>query len=434
MADLDDMQQRILTRLSTAGQEAVPFDLIQREIAADPKLIAAALRGLLEGRQVTLRRGSAGDTQTYLSLAHDLTESVSVVLDAIRASGTTGVDQVQLASKLRLAKTEVLKALHSLMAQKLIQERRSFTNRAKRIYLLYNLEPSAQVTGGTFYCGEELDVAYVDELRRRIVAFVSLKLSVSLDQIVRYLEEACGGGGGAFSESVMAATSLSSPITFINASGASDFATVPPTTPLPNNKRLARRDVLLLTQTLVLDGVLDEVQPSERLEVQYQLSSGCNVMRHFTCQRKRSRAPSANAGNHSGSTTAPSSSSSSGGVTTSSSVSAAADALVREALAGHFGSTVAASASSSSSGDVVENEESTQIRRRRQALLTIMAEEGLWEPAPISQPSAGEGNGWAYMPASGLPCLGCPQLAMCSTSGKGIINPRQCAYLKEWLN
>nr|CCC89820.1 conserved hypothetical protein [Trypanosoma congolense IL3000] len=50
-----------------------------------------------------------------------------------------------------------------------------------------------------------------------------------------------------------------------------------------------------------------------------------------------------------------------------------------------------------------------------------------WVPGPMSQASA-----WA-MPAVGLPCVGCAQLHVCTPDGNGVVNPRSCAYLKEWL-
>lgn len=382
-----ELQERILTRLSTGGRDAVPSDVLQQELGADAKETASALRALLENRRVTLRRGGAGDTRTYLSLSNDLSENFSLVLDAIRASGCTGVDQAQLASKLRLPKSEILKAIHALLAQKHIQERRSFTNRAKRIYLLFHLKPSSQVTGGTLYCGEELDTPFVDELRRRMVALVTHKRSVSLAEMTKFLEEECamgnaGGDGGdrggtsphstgpSFSASPFA--SPSNPIAFISSSGGSIFPGVPPN-PIPtpmHSKRVLPRDVQVLLQSLVLDGVLDEVRDPGQVS-QYQLTTGNNIMRHFTCQRKRQRG---------------------------------SDAMVP-------GSS------------------------HRQQLLALMHDVGLWEPAPVSQPTAGlsEAGGWSYMAGQGFPCLGCPMLATCTASDKGLINPVQCSYLNEWL-
>ncbi|RNF25618.1 DNA-directed RNA polymerase [Trypanosoma conorhini] len=352
-------QQRILSSLSLSGQEAVLFATLQRDLALDQRTAADALRGLMEGGRVVLRRGNS-DGSVYVALSNSMPEGPSLVLDAIRASGNSGIDQTTLCGKVRLPKNEIIKSLQLLVAQKRIKERRCFSNRAKRIYLLFEFEPSDEITGGTFYAGEdsrEMDVWFVDEMRRRIVALVAQRHSVSLEQITQHLHDSHGGGeatlGGGDGVVVMTAHPGGSTVT--SASGGSG-----------GSKRISQRDAQLLVQTLVLDGVLDSVAPSAGAPPQYQLATGKNVLRHFTA------------------TLAAGGSRTSGGATSS----------LEDGRDPH--------------GDISAG--------------------GLWTPAAVAQSSA-----WA-MPVVGLPCLGCPQLSVCSVSGIGVVNPRTCAYLNDWLS
>ncbi|KEG14685.1 hypothetical protein DQ04_00341000, partial [Trypanosoma grayi] len=192
-------QQQILASLSLAGQEAVLFATLQRDLALDQRTAADALRSLMEAGKVVLRRGN-NDGSVYVALTNTMPEGPSLVLDAIRASGNSGIDQPTLCSKVRLPKSEIIKSLQLLVAQKRIKERRCFSNRAKRIYLLFEFEPSDEVTGGTFYGGEdsrEMDVWFVDEMRRRVVALVAQRHSVSLEQIAQHLQESYSSSSGA---------------------------------------------------------------------------------------------------------------------------------------------------------------------------------------------------------------------------------------------
>ncbi|KAG8343717.1 putative RNA polymerase Rpc34 subunit [Trypanosoma vivax] len=338
------IQQQILSSLMLAEQGALLLEKLQQDLSLDRRVVADALRGLMESGKVQLHR-SSGDGNAYVALINSIPEGPSLVLDAIRASGNSGIDQAALCAKIRLPKSEVIKSIQMLLAQKRIKERRCFSNRAKRIYLLFEFEPSDEVTGGTFYGGEdsrEMDVWFVDEMRRLILAFVAQRRSVSLEEITRYLCEPTSAlaSDTAPSDSSIVVVTVSTDGSSATSVGGNNRGTA---------KRISPRDAQLLVQTLVLDGILDCVTLSDTAPAQYQLAFGRNAMRHFTA------------------------------VSAGSGVGTASDGAGRV-------------------------------------------------PAHISRASA-----WA-MPAVGLPCVGCPQLQVCSATGTGVINPRNCAYLNEWLN
>lgn len=527
MSDLSALQSRILYFLSSSREPQLAMDVLHQKLEERPERVSAAVRELLENRRITLHQSDVPHTgkgkppaaqqpppppKIYVQLAKgDMSESFSLVYEAIRESGASGMDQQQLASRLRIPKSDILKALRSLTQSQRIQEQRSFTNRAKKIYLLFHLQPSAQVTGGTLYCGEDLDVALVDELRQRIVSFVSRFRTVGLRQIESFVEEqTTGGGTGLSPDADRSADNArgswgkedydldaverrlvkrerddecdeadlswqqqeqrpSSPIAFIHSSGGTNpsrppsaspsergFPASPSSLPLSQQqqhlhssgtvslaaKQIQAKDVRVLLQTLVLDGVVEELLgpfPSYYSdgsatdsfyaralghEPRYQLATGGNVMRHFTAfprqcgsgrgptpaeaaerQRKRAR-----------------------GEVERSGVVAGDEAEAVEAVAAP-GRTPA-----------------TATRQKLASLLEAMEGESLWGPADISKPSScsptsipgdnrrvSSHHGWAYMPAVGFPCLGCPQLANCSATGHGTPNRRDCLYLAEWL-
>lgn len=571
MDELHRIQQAILVRLSTDSHGSVLFSQVQQEIEADARLTANALRGLLESRRVSLRRGSGTDTQMYLSLASDLNENLSVVLDTVRASGTSGVDQAQLMAKLRISKSELVKSLHALISQKYIQERRSFTNRAKRIYLLYHLEPSAQVTGGTFYCGEELDIMLVDELRRRLVVFVEqqqqLELQqmsfvnssdvyhgtnaaaaghdlrgVSLQDILRFMarEGLCEGDGvgvvpgevetGRSPTISFAASPMSSQQKCNNHNmwkGGDGVKAIiqtlaaPPASDTTQMKRIGTHDARLLVQSLVLDGVLEEVcghdarmschdgsthggsydlysssnrcrqqgtltmaekdafsfddlaptallsrhassmdmrQGDDRdnavtskkefdrtLVQRYRLATGRNVLRHFTAQPKqpslihRNGMPSLNESfSNQHNTYATSTAHSCSPRMRQGRLVAVkrerdevddADFDMSDNFPRHRNELCRGDRRGTT--EEQDGDDDHDGRHARQ-LVRLVREGGAWELAEVSRPTGA--SNWAYTPALGMPCLGCPQLGSCSTSSLGIVNPATCVYLNEWLS
>jgi hypothetical protein len=449
------VEQRILTRLAMSVEEAIPYERLKRELNLGAAGGEGVIRQLMEQNRVRLRRGTGGDNQIFISLVNNINESLSLVLDAVRASGETGIDQTQLLSSVRMPKAELGKALAALAAKNLIKEHRSFTNRAKRIYTLFHIDPSAHVTGGTMYCGEDLDTAFVDEWRRELVRFVSTRRMVGFDQIKRHVEavqsantssSSNGGGGGAAGAGTSTGgggdggTSPTAPlvVTMIDsaylrpsvttasgtsAASAGSSSSVGNGSVAPfSSKQLSEVDLRTLVHTLVLDGVLEMLVPDSQEEVsapQYQIAFGQNVMRHFTVQaRLRQRTPAA---------------------------AAVTDGPPpRQRLRRDGGGFAGAEAGV---GVMLPSSSSFYAASRTEGLLPDIEHDNLgstmdalrqvavWEPAPVSQPSAQEAvDGWSYMPALGFPCLSCPQLERCSVSGRGVINPKSCAYLKDWLS
>lgn len=436
------VEQRILTRLSTAAEEAIPYERLKRELNLGVGGGEGVIRQLMEQNRIRLRRGTNGDNQIYISIVNNINESLSLVLEAVRASGESGIDQTQLLNRVRMPKTELGKALAALVSKNLIKEHRSFTNRAKRIYTLFHIDPSAHVTGGTMYCGDDLDTAFVDEWRRELVRFVSTRRMVSFDQVKRHVEAVqsasasggsshnnnSGGVGGGIAAGGSAAsmgggaggTTSMTPlaVTMIDSTSARPLLSANATNTAPvaaavavGSKQLSEVDLRTLVHTLVLDGVLEMLVPNVQEEVntpQYQIACGINVMRHFTVQaRLRQRGQAG--------------------------VEAPPRQRVRrDAAELNIDGMTEGTAGSSSNNNVLPDLENDGIGS---AAMEALRQGSLWEPALISQPSAQEAvDGWAYMPALGFPCLGCPQLERCSVSGRGVVNPKGCAYLRDWLS
>ncbi|KAG5474086.1 hypothetical protein CUR178_04197 [Leishmania enriettii] len=440
------VEQRILHRLSTSAEEAIPYERLKKELQLGSSGGEGAVRHLMEQNRVRLCRGNGDDAQIYISIVNDINENLSLVLDAVRASGSSGIDQSQLLSKVRMPKTELGKALAALTAKSLIKEHRSFTNRAKRIYTLFNIDPSSHITGGAMYCGEELDVTFVDEWRRELTRFVSTRRMVSFDQIKRHVEavQSAGrvhGAGMASSTPGLAVNHLPSspsqsynlPVVFTMidstpqrllggsvtslasgvASAGSSYAFVA--------KQLSDLDLRTLVHTLVLDGVLEMLIPATTEGVntpQYQLAHGQSVMRHFTVQARRPRQRSLPTRVE-------------GPVLQHARKEddLALELPVHPSAAPTFSPSIDAAGVGSGLVSDIEGDGPSS------STMESLRQSSLWEPAPVSQPSAKDAvDGWSYMPAVGFPCLGCPLLAQCSASCRGVVNPKSCTYLKDWLS
>lgn len=233
---MEVVERRILSKISQVGESATMKD-IQRDLRdVEPKILVEAMRSLVASRKVSI---SQVDGERVISMANNLAEGLAVVFDLIRSSGCEGIDQVTICAKAKLPKTEVTKALTQLQNQQRIKDIRCFSNKAKKLYMLAELEPSEAVTGGAFYNEQrDIDVPFVDDLRGRIVAFVTSMTSASMSQIAQMIQ--------------------------LNMTG----------------KTLNGKELSQLLATLEMDGVLECISQGPRSSHIFRLGRGGSVTRH----------------------------------------------------------------------------------------------------------------------------------------------------------
>lgn len=381
--------------------------ILREQSQLSKESFTVVLRSLLGQNRITLTPDGNGDVLVQLSNS-GLTGNAQLVYQEVERGGSSGIDQAALSSKLRIPKAEVAKALHTLVDLRYIQERRSFTNKAKKIYLLVGVEPSDQVTGGSFYCGEELDVNFVDNLRCLIVSFVFQRGSVTMLDIQQFFKSVREVSGHSTNSSSSLQDCANSPISMVSSSTApegqmssSHVASGPrsPSSAFSAEQTAQRRqqmvfaaatslaskvigdaDVEKLVQSLVLDGVLVEKRGEgiHHGSFCYAVATGKNVMRHFST-------------------------------------------MLRSTDIEEVGGKRSRSTSGWPTGKGVTS-----------AIYRDLERAGRVVPAPISECAAGELDDfeWSYMPAVGFPCLGCPQLHVCGVGS--VVNPMTCLYLQEW--
>jgi hypothetical protein len=245
---LTEVEREILLLVERSGSQGLAGRSQQmRDLQTKfgPREVLAAQRALLGAKRVQLVRVNDGGEYKLTVPQVALTDGSHHVLAAIRAAGNSGVDAVTLCSRTKLPRAEVLKALQTLLQAKSIKETRGFANRAKKLFILAELEPSTEVTGGTFYTEERvLDDEFILGAKREIMQFVRSAI--------------VSGAGGAGAAASSAASSSSAVVRRarvdqIQAWLAQKFP----------KRLMSVRDVGILCRTLELDGLLQRVSGPE---------------------------------------------------------------------------------------------------------------------------------------------------------------------------
>lgn len=161
-------------------------------------------KGMLElakkGDQLVCKAVSLDALETVGSLEGD----EKIVYQCIKAADNKGIWTKDLKMRTNLHQTVITKVLKSLESRKIIKAVKSVKNSTRKVYMLANLEPSQDITGGPWFSENELDTEFIEELCKVCFRYVATK-SVSpkaghiygpdytgypsLDQIHRFLRD-----------------------------------------------------------------------------------------------------------------------------------------------------------------------------------------------------------------------------------------------------
>eukprot|EP00976_Prorocentrum_cordatum_P114481 1195854-Prorocentrum_minimum.AAC.7 len=79
------------------------------------------------------------------------------------------------------------KVLKTLEMRKLIKAVKSVASKNRKVYMLYELEPSKELTGGAWYTEQEFDAEFIQVLRDHCLKFVMHKGRVTLEELCDFV-------------------------------------------------------------------------------------------------------------------------------------------------------------------------------------------------------------------------------------------------------
>lgn len=160
------MDERILELCSTPN--GLSQESLMRKLEPEQEeSIVSCLNELLEhGLLEVVKR----DNTLYYKKSLDSTSSVDlnedekVIFNCVKSTGNQGVWTKDIKIRTNLHQAIISKVLKSLEGKKLIKAVKSAKNSTRRLYMLYELEPSQEIAGGPWFTDFELDCEFVEEL------------------------------------------------------------------------------------------------------------------------------------------------------------------------------------------------------------------------------------------------------------------------------
>ncbi|KAI1384340.1 RNA polymerase Rpc34 [Hypoxylon trugodes] len=103
---------------------------------------------------------------------HLTSEDQVLVYEIIDSAGAEGAWQQDIKRRLNLQDNALRKALKELEAKRFIQQFTTVENMTKKMWIKFNMQPSARATGGPWYTDQYLDEAFIDALQTVVVRIV----------------------------------------------------------------------------------------------------------------------------------------------------------------------------------------------------------------------------------------------------------------------
>ncbi|KAA8495942.1 DNA-directed RNA polymerase III subunit RPC6 [Porphyridium purpureum] len=146
----------------------------------ETKKLVAVFNGLLRKGRVVLRRDKHGKT-VYDCLSADEAKKFMglgvedrLVLSLVKDASNMGIWAKDLRTKSGLQLNQFTKVLKTLEGRQLIKSVKSVKAKNKKFYMLFEIEPSAELAGGPWFSDQkELDLDFIYALQQALVHYMA---------------------------------------------------------------------------------------------------------------------------------------------------------------------------------------------------------------------------------------------------------------------
>lgn len=132
-------------------------------------------RRLLEAMQHNSELVYQAVTQNEARRMGGMDGDEAMIYQYIKSAGNEGIWSRHIKARTNLHATVITRNLKSLESKSLVKCVRSVQNPTRKIYMIYDLTPSIEVSGGPWFTDSELDVEFVGMLSNAIERFISSK-------------------------------------------------------------------------------------------------------------------------------------------------------------------------------------------------------------------------------------------------------------------
>lgn len=160
----------------------------------DLNVRAQAINALLQKRQLQVFK--QGDFIVYKQQTKEesvrfkgLSSEDMLIYQAIKNAGNMGIWTKDMKRETNLQQPQVNKALKNLEARGLIKGVKCVSNQAKKVYMLAELTPSKEITGGAWYTGQNFDTEFTNIVKQQCLQFVLQQGVATIESVADFVRK-----------------------------------------------------------------------------------------------------------------------------------------------------------------------------------------------------------------------------------------------------
>ncbi|CAM9655390.1 unnamed protein product, partial [Sphacelaria rigidula] len=173
------LHNRLISILSAdTSNIGVNSEVLSEKFGDDYPLLVDVVNSLLFDNRLQLSKGE-GDTMWYKLVQEEkakkltgLTPEQMMIYQVIEKAGNTGIWTRDIKTTTNVNQTTLTKTLKSLEGRHLIKPTKSVVSKSKKFYMLYELTPTKEMTGGPWYTDQEFDYEFVKHLSNYVLSYV----------------------------------------------------------------------------------------------------------------------------------------------------------------------------------------------------------------------------------------------------------------------
>eukprot|EP00899_Mesostigma_viride_P027464 jgi/Mesvir1/7902/Mv11833-RA.1 len=155
---------------------------------------ANAINNLLQKRLLHLFQSAEGLVYKQVDVEEatkfkGLSSEDMLVYQIIQQAKNMGIWTKDLKMKSNLHQPQITKILKTLESRRLIKAVKSVASKNRKVYMLMELEPSREITGGAWYTEQEFDAEFIHVLTDQAHAFIRSRGPVTLADIAEYVKK-----------------------------------------------------------------------------------------------------------------------------------------------------------------------------------------------------------------------------------------------------
>eukprot|EP00743_Colponemidia_sp_Colp-15_P002428 GILK01002632.1.p1 GENE.GILK01002632.1~~GILK01002632.1.p1 ORF type:complete len:289 (-),score=49.54 GILK01002632.1:117-956(-) len=182
------MAEEALLSFCRENKEGVTEEQLSSQLGLSAEELVEALNSLLQKGRLSIFKSGSNllykhvDAESAAKL-HGLGADELLVYQHIKQSGNMGIWIRDLKHGTNMQQTAISKTLKTLEQRKLIKVVKSIQAKNKKVYMLYELEPSREVTGGAWYSEQEFDQQFISVLSENCLTYIQKKKAPTLQDI-----------------------------------------------------------------------------------------------------------------------------------------------------------------------------------------------------------------------------------------------------------